>query len=161
MQLNREQLGNGNIPCCQEPDWLGSNPSSAIPSCVSWNKLLNLSSLGFFIWKIMLNIVLLHVVVVRVQFTNLFIMHLEPCLACSKCSVSVMVIRVICGNCTQSGVSERETSKIHLLFWAENGLHRRAWFDTIAAGYWDHKDMEKNQGAICRLGIQYLWKGSS
>lgn len=45
----------------------------------------------------MLKIVLLHVVVVRVEFTNLFIKHLEPCLACSKCSVSVMVISVICG----------------------------------------------------------------
>lgn len=47
----------------------------------------------------MLKIVLLHVVVVRFEFTNLFIKHLEPCLACCKCSVLVMVISVICGIC--------------------------------------------------------------
>ena len=60
-------LSGARLPC--------SNPSSAIPSCVNWDKLLHL----FMPWCLHLENDVknssAYVVVVRVEFTDLFIKH--------------------------------------------------------------------------------------
>lgn len=51
----------------------------------------------------MLTIVVPHVVVARIEFANLYIKHLEPCLAHSKRSESLVVISVIYIICACEG----------------------------------------------------------
>lgn len=71
MQLNREQLESGSIPCCQEPDCLGANPRSAVLAMRAGAIHAWVSSSGKCYYFTMLKVVPSRAVVVRIEFKAL------------------------------------------------------------------------------------------
>lgn len=158
MQLNRE---NGSITCCQEPDWLCSNPSSAISSCVNWDKLFSLFILGLLHLENDVRNSSASCGCYECWIYNLFIKHLEPCLALVNvlCQLWLFVLFMLSVHIKWHVWKENKWNLAPLL--GGNGLSRRDWFGTVATGYWDLEDMVENQGATSRLGRQCLRKDPS
>lgn len=129
-----------------------------LSSYVSWGKWLNLSvkkALHSSYTQTMLTIVVPHVVVARIEFANLYIKHLEPCLAPSKRSESLVVISVIyiIYACEGRCLKENKWNPAPLL--GRRWLKPKAWSGMVATGYWEHADVVKTQGAAAWLGRQF------